>query len=58
MHNQIKCKLPGGGIFGYTHVANILVVTINLTINVKTSIREFESMIILYVQNCVLIAKY
>lgn len=58
MYNDLECKIPAGGTFGYIHVANILVVIINITININITKREFEFMIIFNIKNCVLIAKY
>lgn len=58
IYNELKCKLPSGGLFGYIHVANILVVTFNMAINANINIRVFESMIIFNIKNYLLIAIY
>lgn len=55
MYNELKLKLPGSGVIGNTHVANILVIAINKVINGNIIIREDKFMIIFNVKNYILI---
>lgn len=52
MYNEFECELLSEGVFGYIHVANMLVVTINRTINVNIVMFAYESMIILMIIPC------